>query len=40
MGAYIGSELKGTNPTSIDINEYFSVTSMPANENIKITTAA
>ena len=38
MGAYIGSELKGTNPTSIDINEYFSVTSMPANENIKITT--
>lgn len=38
MGAYIGSELKGTNPTSIDINEYFSVTSIPANENIKITT--
>lgn len=38
MGAYIGSELKGTNPISIDINEYFSVTSIPANENIKITT--
>ena len=38
MSAYIGSELKGTNPTSIDINEYFSVTSIPANENIKITT--
>lgn len=38
MGAYIGSELEDTNSTSIDINEYFSVTSMPANENIKITT--
>ena len=38
MSAYIGSELKGTNPTGIDINEYFSVTSIPANENIKITT--
>lgn len=38
MGAYIGSELKGTNPTDIDVNEYFSVTSIPANENIKIIT--
>lgn len=38
MSAYIGSELKGTNPISIDINEYFSITSIPANENIKITT--
>lgn len=38
MSAYIGSELKGTNPVSIDINEYFSVASIPANENIKITT--
>lgn len=38
MSAYIGSELKGTNPTDIDINEYFSVTSIPANENINIAT--
>lgn len=38
MSAYIGSELKGTNPTDIDVNEYFSVTSIPANENIKIIT--
>lgn len=38
MSAYIGSELKGTNPVGIDINEYFSIASIPTNENIKITT--
>lgn len=38
MSAYIGSELKGTNPTDIDVSEYFSVTSIPANENIDIVT--